>query len=332
MITLAVDRVAARALRDRDEQRPQPHWGDFVLAEGLLDVWEASMQHVYFDAARDLVDAYLARGPDWGFIPWQWAGMALPALRLYGFTAETRYREFGLAVTERLCNRERRTTDGGIVTHPSKPQLWIDLLHFACPAFCARAQLTGETEYFDAATKQFRIFVSHLLDAESDLFYHVWDEETGEHSPMLWSRGNGWLTVAAVEMLARQPDDHPDRAFVAEVLKRQLGAIAGCQDASGHWHTIMDRPNSFIETSGAAIFGLAMVRGVRVGVLERSWLAPATAAWHALQDKVDEKGRVSGVTGGTPPGDFGHYQSISKGVEVFGTGLFLQLGVEMSRI
>ena len=42
MITEIVERVARRAIRDRKELRPPLHWGDFVVAEGLLDVSEAS--------------------------------------------------------------------------------------------------------------------------------------------------------------------------------------------------------------------------------------------------------------------------------------------------
>ncbi len=65
--------------------------------------------------------------------------MALPAIRLYGLTEDIGYRNFGLAITDRLCNRRRKTLDGGIGTRVSKAQLWIDLLHFARPAFCERA-------------------------------------------------------------------------------------------------------------------------------------------------------------------------------------------------
>jgi rhamnogalacturonyl hydrolase YesR len=332
MISEVVERVARRAVSDRDALRPAPHWGDFVLTEGLVDVWEVSGANEYLDCARGIVDAYIDRGPDWGRIEWQWAGMALPALRLHRITDSRRYLDFGLSIVDRLRNRTRKTSDGGIVSHPTKPQLWIDLLYFSCPAFCEAALLTQDRTQFDAAVEQIKVFLSHLLDEATGLVYHVWDEETGQHSPCLWSRGNGWLTIACVETLARMPRDHHDVAFITEALQRQVEAICRHQDPSGHWHTVIDRPDSYIETSAAAIFGLGMVRGVRLGVLDRKYLAPAAAAWRALQDKVSHDGRVFDVSAGTPPGDFDSYQRITKGVETYGTGLFLQLGVDMSRL
>ena len=332
MITEIVERVARRAIVDRDERRPAPHWGDFVLIEGLLDVYEASENSHYLDAVRTMVDEYVDRGPQWGRIAWQWAGMGLPAIRLGRITGSRRYTEFGLAVAERLRNDTERTKDGGITPQGGRDQLWIDLLHFACPTFSEAAIHTDDESYFDAATEQFRIFDGHLVDEPTGLHYHVWYEETGEHSPELWSRGMAWLTIAAVEMLDRLPEAHRDRQYVLDVLNRQLKAIYGLQDASGLWHTVIDRPDSYLETSTAAIFGVPVLRGLRLGVLDRTHLGGAVQGWRALQDKVSHDGFVFDVSTGTPPGDFDNYQGIARGVETYGTGLFLQLGVEIGRL
>ncbi len=332
MISEIVERVARRAIVDRDQRRPDPHWGDFVLIEGLLDVYEASGDASYLDAVRWMVDEYVERGPGWGRVAWQWAGMGLPAIRLGNITGSQRYSEFGLAVAARLRNETDRTSDGGITPQFGPPQLWIDLLHFACPTFSEAALLTDDASYFDAATEQFRIFNEHLLDEPTGLHYHVWYEESGKPTEELWARGMAWLTVAAVEMLARLPEAHPDRQYIVDVLKRQLDAIYGLQDASGLWHTVIDRPDSYLETSTAAIFGMPVLRGIRLGVLDRTHLGGAVQGWRALQDKVSHDGFVFDVSTGTPPGDFDNYQGIALGVETYGTGLFLQLGVEMSRL
>ena len=75
-----------------------------------------------------------------------------------------------------------------------------------------------------------------------------------------------------------------------------------------------------------------MVRSARLGILDRKYLGPAGHAWQAMKEKVSHDGLVFDVSTGTPPGDFDHYQNIARGVETYGTGFFLQLGAEMSRL
>lgn len=333
MISEVVARVAQRTILEREERRPPPHWGDFVVAEGLLDVWEASGDGRYLDGARAIIDPAIERGVEWGGrMVAAWAGLGLPALRLYRATESERYREYGLAIVDRARHRTTTVSSGGIANIDDLPQLWIDLVHFICPTFCEAALISGDESYHDAAVAQFRAHADELLDEQTGLFYHVWDEARGERFPELWSRGMGWATIAAAEMLMRLPESHPDREYLAGVLQRQVESICELQDGSGFWHTVIDRPDSYLETSTAAIFGLGIVRGIRLGVLDRRYMRNVADGWRALQDKVSHDGFVFGVSTGTPPGDFDHYQSITRGVETYGTGLFLQLGVEMNRL
>jgi unsaturated rhamnogalacturonyl hydrolase len=120
-----------------------------------------------------------------------------------------------------------------------------------------------------------------------------------------------------------------------------MEAVVRLQDASGLWHTVLDRPDSYLETSCAAMFALAIVGGVQRGpdgrsLLQGGWLpaemlASARRAWDGVRAQVTPEGRVTGVSAGTPPGDFETYQKVPLGSQTFGTGLVLLAGIEMDR-
>jgi len=101
------------------------------------------------------------------------------------------------------------------------------------------------------------------------------------------------------------------------------------QDRSGLWHTVLDAPSTYLESSCAAAFALAIGKGVRCGVLLSELRPVAARAWQAVQGYVSPDGDFTGVSGGTLPGDAAHYNSIPVGVERFGTGVFLLAGAEL---
>jgi unsaturated rhamnogalacturonyl hydrolase len=115
------------------------------------------------------------------------------------------------------------------------------------------------------------------------------------------------------------------------MFRRQTEAVLRLQDASGLWHTVLDRPDSYLETSCAAMFALAILRGVQGGWLPAEMLASARRAWDGARAQVTPEGRVTGVSAGTPPGDFETYQKVPLGSQTFGTGLVLLAGIEMDR-
>ena len=101
------------------------------------------------------------------------------------------------------------------------------------------------------------------------------------------------------------------------------------QDSSGLWHTVLDDPSTYLESSAAAAFALAIAKGIRCGVLSPELRPVAARAWEAAQGYVSPAGDFTGVSGGTLPGDAAHYNSIPVGVERFGTGIFLLAGAEL---
>jgi len=330
-------RVADEALRAYGAGELPRHWGDGILMLGLLEAADALGEERYAQGARRWLDAHLAEGVNLADgATWDWGALPLPALALYRRTREERYLALARQVCEHITTKARRTADGAVVTHAGRPQLWVDSMYFTAPGLVWTAAVTGEQRYVDEALREVEVHASHLLDASTGLFRHMWDEESGQRSPCPWARGNAWAALATLEVVNALPPDHPRRASLAEMLRRQMEAVVRLQDASGLWHTVLDRPDSYLETSCAAMFALAILRDVHGGVPQGGWLpaemlASARRAWDGVRAQVTPEGRVTGVSAGTPPGDLETYQRVPLGSQTFGTGFVLLAGIEMDR-
>jgi unsaturated rhamnogalacturonyl hydrolase len=325
-------RVADEALRAYGAGELPRHWGDGILMLGLLEAADALGEERYAQGARRWLDAHLAEGVNLAEgATWDWGALPLPALALYRRTREEPYLAFARRVCEHITARARRTADGAVVTHAGRPQLWVDSMYFTAPALLRTAALTGEQPYVEEAAHELEAHARHLLDASTGLFRHMWDEESGQRSPCPWARGNAWAALATLEVMNALPQGHPRRPPLAEMFRRQMQTVARLQDASGLWHTVLDRPDSYLETSCAAMFALAIVGGVQAGWLPAEMLTSACRAWDGVHAQVTPEGRVTGVSAGTPPGDFETYQRVPLGSQTFGTGFVLLAGIEMAR-
>ena len=335
-------RVADQALRAYGAGELRRHWGDGILMLGLLEAGDALGEERYAQGTRRWLDAQLAEGVNLADgATWDWGALPLPALALYRRTREERYLALARQVCEHIATKARRTADGAVVTHAGRPQLWVDSMYFTAPGLVWTAAVTGEQRYVEEAPREIEVHARHLLDASTGLFYHMWDEESRQHSPCPWARGNAWAALATLEVLNALPQDHPRRLPLAEMLRRQMEAVLRLQDASGLWHTVLDRSDSYLETSCAAMFALAIVVGVHggpdgCGLLQGTWLpaemlASARRAWEGVRAQVTPEGRVTGVSAGTPPGDFETYQRVPLGSQTFGTGFVLLAGIETDR-
>ncbi len=323
-------RIADRALADYQSGALQPHWGDAVLMLALAQAAAALAEPSYADGAAQWLDEYIQRGLDLTRPIWDWGALPLPAIALYRQRGAERHLDLTRQICDYLVGGARRTADGGVVAHGGPPQLWVDSMFFSAPALVELAALQGEVHYLEEAVREIEVHARHLLDPESGLFYHMWDESSGQHTPGLWARGNAWAALSTLAVLDALPADDPRRSGLQAMFRRQMEAVVARQDASGRWHTVIDRPDSYLETSCTAMFCLVILRGVGSGWLPASMLASAHRAWAAVKEQVDAEGRVTGVSAGTPPGDFDICQKVPLGTETFGTGFVLIAGIEMA--
>ncbi|HEX7906019.1 MAG TPA: glycoside hydrolase family 88 protein [Chitinophagaceae bacterium] len=200
-----------------------------------------------------------------------------------------------------VFKKEYRLPDGTIARNrPQKNTLWLDDLYMAIPAIAQMGKLTGDKKYFDDAVKQIALYSSRMFNKELNVYMHGWVEGMTPHPEFHWGRANGWAIMAMTELLDVLPNDHPGRKAVLEQYKAHVKGLASFQTGKGFWHQLLDKNDTYLETSATAIYAYCIARGVNNGWLDAKAYAPMSLlAWNAVATKVNAVGQVEGTCVGT---------------------------------
>lgn len=200
-----------------------------------------------------------------------------------------------------VANKQFRLADGTLAREVPMPRtLWLDDLFMSVPALAQMGALTGDRRFFDDAVRQVLQFSQRMFVPEQGLYMHGWVEGMMPHPAFFWGRANGWAVMAMVELLDVLPADHPGRSAVLAQLRAHVAGLARTQGGTGLWHQLLDRSDSYLETSATAIFAYSIARAVNRGWIDRRAYAPvATLAWNAVTTKVSAAGEVEDVCVGT---------------------------------
>jgi unsaturated rhamnogalacturonyl hydrolase len=200
-----------------------------------------------------------------------------------------------------VSTRQFRLSDGTFARNSPLPNtLWLDDLYMSVPCLAQMGTLTGDRRYFDDAARQIVQFHSRMFVTTNGLFMHGWVQEMSPHPAFHWGRANGWAIMAMAELLTEMPTSHPQRAQVLSIFRAHADALRRVQASSGLWHQLLDRPDSYQETSATAMFVFAIARGIRYGWLSNTTFRPVVLrGWNGLTTKVNSTGQVTGTCIGT---------------------------------
>ena len=232
-----------------------------------------------------------------------------------------------------IMSGQYRLADGTLGRNRPQPNtLWLDDMFMAVPAIAQMGKLTGDRKYFDEATKQVLLFSDKMFNKEKGVFMHGWVESMPTHPEFRWARANGWAFMALAELLEVLPENHPNRAKILQLYQAHARGLATYQSGSGFWHQLLDKTDSYLETSATAIYTYAYARGINRGWIDGKTFAPATLlAWNAVTTKVNAKGQVEGTCVGTGMGfdpAFYYHRPISS-YAAHGYGPVLLAGAEV---
>jgi rhamnogalacturonyl hydrolase YesR len=161
-------------------------------------------------------------------------------------------------------------------------------------------KLTGEMKYYDDAVKQVLQFSKRMFNKEKGLYMHGWVQGMETHPQFHWGRANGWAVMTLVELLEVLPEAHPGYDDVLVQLQAHVAGLAACQSGTGFWHQLLDRSDSYLETSATAIFAYSIARAINRGYIDKqAYSAMVLLAWNAVSTKVNERGQVTGTCVGT---------------------------------
>lgn len=196
---------------------------------------------------------------------------------------------------------EFRLSDGTFARNrPQRNTLWLDDMYMSIPALVRMGQLTDDEKYYNEATRQVKQFASRMFVTDKGLFMHGWVEGMKDHPAFFWARANGWAILTLTELLDALPQSHPDRPFILDLYRAHVKGIAACQSGDGFWHQLLDRNDSYLETSATAIYTYAIAKGINKGWIDAEAYGPvAQLGWNAVASKVNADGQVEGTCVGT---------------------------------
>lgn len=318
-------------------------WGEGVQMIGLMKVYERTKDARYADymekwtarwTPKDL-DELLnigakAKGPRPGYCGYWSPGTAF--LYLYQARPKPEYLRLAEGINAFVLKGAERSADEGALGHwQGSHQLWVDTLYMACPLLTGFGKLKNQPAWIDDSAQQILAYGKHLQDEKTGLYYHMWDWKTGERSPSLWGRGNGWVLMSIADTMDGMSPRHKHYAALKAMSLRMAAGLKATQDESGMWHTVLDDPASYPECSASSMVVYSVLKLIRLGVLPKEYGAMARKAWATINDRYVRDGIVTGVSAGTDPGSGSHYKGKAVGTQPWGTGAYLMAGSEVHR-
>ncbi len=181
------------------------------------------------------------------------------------------------------------TLDNGLTY---QTRYWIDDIYMISALQVQAFRATNMPVYLDRAATTVATYVKKLQQANG-LFYH------GPEAPFYWGRGNGWVAAGLALLLSELPESNPHYVLLLHSYKAMMKTLLSYQGENGMWHQLIDKPDSFEESSSTAMFGFAMAVGVKEGLLDETYTRSYVNAWNALCKYLDSRGNIREVCVGT---------------------------------
>lgn len=318
------------------------NWGEGVQMIGLMKIYQRTRDRRYLDYMEKWTGLYQAKGIDVllnvegksretrpGYCGHWSPGTAI--LLLYQATRKPEYLELAQKVNAFILDgAERHPGERGLGHWSGNHQYWVDTLYMACPLLTGLGKLEQKPEWIDDAAGQILAFAKHLQDERTGLFYHMWDWDKETRTPSLWARGNGWVLMSIADTMEGMGRKHKSWNALAGMAGRMAAGLSKTQNAGGIWHTILDDPSSYEESSATSMFVYGLLKLVRLKALPaKGNVEMAGKAWQGVNGKYVQDGIVTGVSAGTGPGKSDNYKAIKIGSQTWGTGAYLMAGSEI---
>jgi unsaturated rhamnogalacturonyl hydrolase len=237
---------------------------------------------------------------------------------------------------EFVSHKQFRLKDSTLARKSPQPNsLWADDMYMSIPFLAQMGTLTGESHYYDDAARQALQISKRLFNEQKGIYSHGWSQGNADNNPeFYWGRANGWCLMATVELLDVLPENHRQRPALLKLLRTQIKALTGLQSSSGMWHQLLDKPDSYLETSCSAMFTFGIARAVNRGWVSAASYGPvALSGWNGVAHHIKEDGRIDGTCVGTNyASDAAYYYRRPSRDDFHGYGPALLAGAEVIQL
>ncbi len=246
------------------------------------------------------------------------------------------YKEYIENAAKHITEVQERTDDGTLARKfPHDLTIWADDLYMSVPFLARMGKFSGDNKYYNDAIKQVYNFTKYHWNAEKELYYHCYYTDLKRNGVAHWGRCNGWVMMAQVHLLNILPADHPERENLIKNLERQIIGIAKYQNGEGLWHQLLNKSDSYTESSCSAMFVYCIARAINEGWIDPRYASIAIRGWKGLvKNKITQEGQVKDICVGTGIEDnlVFYYNRPARLNEKHGLGALIDAGIEIIKL
>ena len=294
-------------------QGKPPHWNyiDGCMITALLCAAEITGEQRYADFAEEFIDYYVSEdGSIRGYSQEKFnlddvnEGRVL--FDLYKKTGKEKYKKAIFLLREQL-EKQPRTITGNFWHKQIYPnQIWLDGLYMAQVFYVRFQKEFGGGDYSDTVS-QFKFVRGLMFDEDKKLYYHgcdcsksaFWaDKETGR-SKNFWLRAIGWFCISLVDNI-EYIDNEADKKELCAIFSEIMDGISQYTDSeTGMYYQVVDqgaREGNYLETSGSSMIAYAMMKGARLGVIDKKYAEMGKKTFDGICNKylsVNDEGDLN---------------------------------------
>lgn len=276
------------------------HWGCVLM--GAVYLYEATGTPAYREAVLEFGRKYVdEQGRIAGYCPEEQNVDLMASGRLlyflYDETGDERFQKGIHSIMENL-KQQPRTSFGNFWHKKIYPyQVWLDGLYMVQPFYMEYEKRFHQKENYKDILEQFKNVRTYLYDPDKRLYCHGYDEKrvmiwadrkTGR-SPSFWLRSIGWYLMALCDCY-EIAEDFEARVVLGTLLKEAVEGLWPYRDPkTGLFFQLVDQAGlegNYLETSGSGMVAYAVLKGCRLGVLDREkYYGPGIRMLAALESE-----------------------------------------------
>ncbi len=312
---------------------------DGCMIKAILDLYAIKGDEKFLKFADDFIDYFVQEdGSIKSYDPKEYnidnvnAGKTL--FELYKLTGKEKYKK-AIETIYSQVQSQPRTEEGNFwhkMIYPN--QVWLDGMYMGQPFY-----MQYEVEYNDCKNckdsyEQFLNVYKNLRDPKTGLYYHgydcsrkaFWCDKVTGLSRNFWLRALGWYAMALIDTISVMPENmQAEKDKLSEIYKELIDSMLKYQSENGMWYQVVNLggiPGNYLETSGSSIFAYAIMKSVRMGILDESYFKYGEKAFNGVCEKYlsekDGELQLDGIclVAGLGPedntrrdGTFGYYMS-----------------------
>ncbi len=312
---------------------------DGCMIKAILDLYAIKGDEKFLKFADDFIDYFVQEdGSIKSYDPKEYnidnvnAGKTL--FELYKLTGKEKYKK-AIETIYSQVQSQPRTEEGNFwhkMIYPN--QVWLDGMYMGQPFY-----MQYEVEYNDCKNckdsyEQFLNVYKNLRDPKTGLYYHgydcsrkaFWCDKVTGLSRNFWLRALGWYAMALIDTISVMPANmQAEKDKLSDIYKELIDSMLKYQSENGMWYQVVNLggiPGNYLETSGSSIFAYAIMKSVRMGILDESYFKYGEKAFNGVCEKYlsekDGELQLDGIclVAGLGPedntrrdGTFGYYMS-----------------------